>query len=92
MYEQYGWTYKMDMDMDMDMDMVMGDEVCPTSGKLHVDGYYQCPNNRKWTTENNKFVKMLDEGYGDLQQAYGTPGEKLLVKGGKKCQGIFGTA
>jgi len=66
MYKHYHWSY-----------LVMGDEICPKTGTPHVDGYYEQPDARKWTTENNKFRKFFSKGYGDLKIANGTAGENF---------------
>lgn len=63
---KYDWSY-----------LVMGDEVCPTSGRRHVDGYYEYPTDRKWSTENIKWLKAFGTGYGDLQKAKGSAGENF---------------
>jgi len=64
MSAKYNWTY-----------LIASLENCPTTGKAHVDGYYEydCPRNIK--TENNKFTKTFGKGFGDIQTAYGSAGE-----------------
>lgn len=64
MCEKYEWSY-----------YHANHEITPTTGKHHLDGYYEYPTQRKWTTENKKFVKVFGTGYGNLQQASGTAGE-----------------
>ena len=56
---------------------VMGKEICPDTGKHHIDGYYEYATARKWSTENNKFKKMFGKGYGNLQLARGSAGENF---------------
>lgn len=56
---------------------VMGREICPDTGTHHLDGYYEYPTYRKWSTENNKFLKMFGKGYGDLVLAKGSAGENF---------------
>lgn len=34
-------------------------EICPKTGTEHMDGYYEYPSARKWSTENNKFIKFF---------------------------------
>ena len=56
---------------------VMGKEVCPTSGRPHVDGYYEYKTARKETTEINKFKKLFGEGWGRVVTAHGSAGENF---------------
>ena len=64
MYEKYSWSY-----------YHVNLEHCPTTGKEHLDGYYEYPTQRKVSTERNKFTKMFRKGFGDLQHAKGSAGE-----------------
>lgn len=64
MYKKYGWTY-----------LIASQEHCPTTGKGHIDGYYEYDTPRNITTENKKFVKTFGKGFGDIQTAYGSAGE-----------------
>jgi len=50
-------------------------ETCPTTGTLHVDGYYEVENARKMKTEIKKFAKFFGVGFGDWQIARGNAGE-----------------
>jgi len=76
---KYEWTY-----------YHAGLELCPSTGKQHVDGYYEYATQRKWFTEHKKFVKKFSKGYGDLQVASGTAGENLDYS--EKDGGHFETA
>jgi len=51
------------------------EEICPTTGTSHIDGYYEYPAPRRATTERKKFTKAFGPGYGDLDTAYGTTAE-----------------
>ena len=64
MERKYQWTY-----------VFYGDEVAPTTGTLHVDGYYELPSSRKLKTEDNKFRKTFGVGYGHIELAKGSAGE-----------------
>lgn len=66
MYTKYEWSY-----------LIHGNEVAPTTGALHVDGYYEMPTGRKFETELKKFAKTFGVGWGDLQSARGTAGENF---------------
>lgn len=55
-------------------------QVAPTTGNLHVDGYYEYPTPRKWGGERKKFQKIFADGaqgFGNLQTAHGTAGENM---------------
>lgn len=64
MYDKYGWSY-----------YHAALEFCPTTGKAHLDGYYEYQTQRKFETELKKFNKTFGKGFGDLQTARGTAGE-----------------
>lgn len=64
MENKYEWSY-----------VFYGDEVCPSTGRRHIDGYYEMPTARKLKTEINKFTKYFGKGFGDLAHAHGTAGE-----------------
>lgn len=57
--------------------LVMGQECCPTTGRQHVNGYYEYPRARKLDTELNKFNKHFGKGFGNLQAARGSHGENF---------------
>jgi len=65
MYKRYQWSY-----------IFYGNEVCPDTGRRHIDGYYEVPTARKLSTEINKFRKATKQkGFGQLCIAKGTAGE-----------------
>jgi hypothetical protein len=64
MHNYYDWLYSH-----------CAEEICPKTGRLHIDGYYELQTCRKWTTENKKFLKFFGKGYGDLSIAVGSHGE-----------------
>lgn len=64
LHEKYEWSY-----------YHAGLEHCPKTGKAHIDGYFEYPTQRRWGTENKKWVKKFGKGYGDLQLAQGTAAE-----------------
>lgn len=66
-----------------------GAEQCPTTGKQHLDGYYETGTQRKLKTELNKWNKFFGNGFGDLQIARGTFQENLEYS--KKEDGRFET-
>lgn len=66
MREQYHWSY-----------LVYGDEVCPTTGRCHMDFYYEMPDSRKIKTELKKFNKFFGQGFYSLYIARGSAGENF---------------
>ena len=46
--------------------MIIGAEIAPTTGKNHVDGYYEYTAARKNDTELKKFNRHLGKGWGRL--------------------------
>jgi len=64
MYSKYEWSF-----------LVMGEEVCPSTERCHVDFYYEMPQPRKIKTEINKFGKVMGKGFFCLELAHGTAGE-----------------
>ena len=64
LYDKYEWSF-----------YFCGLEHCPTTGRQHIDGYYEYPTQRRWATENKKWKKKFGTGYGDLQLASGTAAE-----------------
>ncbi len=66
MHDKYEWVYHH-----------AAQEYAPTTGKGHIDGYYEMQENRTWKCENKKFVKKFGTGYGDLRAAKGTAGENV---------------
>ena len=66
MEANYEWTY-----------VIVGFEVCPETGRKHLDGYYEMTNQRKLAGELKKFVKMFCRGWGNLQVAKGTAAENF---------------
>lgn len=66
MTEKYCMTY-----------LVAGHEVCPTTGRTHVDFYYEYETPRKITTEIKKFLKTFGGGWGKLFIANGSHGENF---------------
>lgn len=63
---KYDWTY-----------YAVGAEIAPTTGRLHMDGYYEMSSQRKKSTELNKWNKMFGKGFGDLDIARGSHGENF---------------
>lgn len=66
LYDKYEWSY-----------YHAALEHCPTTGRQHIDGYLEYPTQRRWATENKKWVKKFGKGYGDLRIATGTAAENL---------------
>jgi len=66
-------------------------EVAPTTGRKHIDGYYEYPTQRKWVTEQKKFIKAFGSGFGDLQAAHGTAGENMDYSEKESAMVVLGT-
>lgn len=63
---KYDWTY-----------YAAGDEVCPNTGRVHLDGYYEYSTQRRLETEIKKWNKTFGKGFGKLFLANGSHGENF---------------
>ena len=66
LYDRYDWSY-----------YHAAHEICHSTKRDHIDGYYELEDARKWSTENNKFIKAFGKGGYSLETAKGTAGENL---------------